>query len=90
VFLESSRYYGQTIITSKARNGKDVAAIALRRLPDIKGEQVMVKGNDRLDLMAGQRYDDGTWFWHIADANRELKAARLTEQPSRIINVPED
>jgi hypothetical protein len=49
----------------------------------------MVKGNDRLDIMAERRYSDATRYWHIADANSELKVSRLVSQAGRTINVPE-
>lgn len=90
MFIESSRYYGQKVITGITRDGRKVPAITLRKLPKTEGEQVMIKGNDRLDIIAGHKYNDGTCFWHIADANRELRATHLVSQPGRIIIIPED
>ncbi|MND08690.1 hypothetical protein D3C83_314850 [compost metagenome] len=64
------------------------------------GNLIEVKGTDRLDLMAHRKYQDGTKFWHIADANTELEASRLVENDrpenpqvrneTRRIVVPED
>lgn len=89
MFLESSRYYGQKIVSSITADERTVSAIKLRLLPEIEGTPTMVKGNDRLDIMAERRYGDATLYWHIADANSELKATKLVGQAGRIINVPE-
>jgi len=89
VFLESSRYYGQKITNSITADGRTVSAVKLRPLPETEGTQTLVKGNDRLDIMAECRYNDATWYWHIADANSELKANRLVSQAGRIIKAPE-
>lgn len=89
MFLESSRYYGQKVVSSITAEGRTVPAIKLRRLPEIEGTPTMVRGNDRLDSMAERRYGDASQYWHIADANSELKASRLVGQAGRIINIPE-
>jgi len=89
VFLETSRYYGQKITSSITPDGRTVSAIKLRLLPDTEGTPTMVKGNDRLDILAERRYGDAARYWHIADANSELKASRLVSQAGRTINVPE-
>lgn len=89
MFLESSRYYGQKTTSSITADGRIVSAIKLRLLPETEGTPTMVKGYDRLDIMAERRYGDATWYWHIADANNELKSTRLISQAGRTINVPE-
>lgn len=89
MFLESSRYYGQKVVSSITTDKRTISAIKLRLLPEIEGTPAMVKGNDRLDIMAERRYCDATRYWHIADANNELKATRLVGQAGRTINVPE-
>jgi hypothetical protein len=64
--------------------------LKLRRLPAASGTPSVVKGNDRLDIMAHRKYSNGTQFWHIADANTELQANDLVKEAGRGINVPEE
>jgi hypothetical protein len=94
VFIDNSRYIDVKTVDVETESRRIVSAIRLRRLPHAAGAPTVIKGNDRLDVMAQRRYSDGTKFWHIADANTELEANRLLEQrvqdkEIRIINVPE-
>jgi hypothetical protein len=88
MFLESSRYFNQKLVDAVSRDGRSVKALSLRRLPPVSGDARIVKGNDRLDIIAQRQYENPTWFWHIADANTELEANQLVKQPLRVINVP--
>jgi hypothetical protein len=89
VFLESSRYQRVRKKEAKARDGRIVKVVALRRLPAVAGDPTPVKENDRLDIFAQRLYDDPTMFWHVADANTELRAGELVDEPGRVIAVPE-
>ena len=89
MFLESSRYHRVPKEEAKARDGRIVKVVALRRLPAVAGNPTTVKENDRLDIMAQRLYDDPTMFWRIADANTELQASKLVDEPGRVIDVPE-
>jgi hypothetical protein len=94
MFIESSRYFDVKTVEAETEAGRKVTAIKLRRLPYVAGAPTVVKGNDRLDVMAQRKYSDGAKFWHIADANTELEANKLVEEraqdkDARIINVPE-
>jgi len=90
MFLQSSRYVNQRTVRAKARNGRQVDAVTLRRLADPLGVLLHeVRGHDKLDMMADRQYGNGTLFWHIADANTELQANELTRVPGRVIRVPE-
>jgi len=93
MFLKNSRYYTQKVVdTPKSPNGDQenkLTALTLRRLPPTPGSQVIVKANDRLDIMAQRRYQDPTKFWHIADANSELEANHNLAETGDIIIVPE-
>lgn len=89
MFLETSRYYKQKIVDTVAKEGRTVKAVTWRRLPDITGKPTVIKGNDRLDIMALRQYKNATMFWHIADANTELQANNLVKGTGRIIVVPE-
>jgi hypothetical protein len=87
MFLDNSRYARIAQVEVPTADGA-VKAVKLRRLPATNGDPAVVKGNDRLDVMALRSYDDPTRFWHIADANTELKAGDLVAEPGRTILVP--
>lgn len=76
MFIESSRYFQLKIIAAKSGD-REVKAVMLRRLPFVGATPTIIKGNDRLDIIALRRYTDATRFWHIADANTELEANDL-------------
>jgi len=88
MFLENSRYARVTQSVVRTRDGREVTALKLRRLPAVSGEAHRVQGNDRLDVMAQRRYADATRFWHVADANTELYAPSLLRRVLRVIKVP--
>lgn len=94
MFLDNSRYFDLTTVETESTKRRRVTAVKLRRLPFAGGTPTVVKGNDRLDVMAQRRYSDGTKFWHIADANTELEAndlikPRAQDKEARVIYVPE-
>jgi hypothetical protein len=94
VFLQSSRYFNLKTVAVETEDGRTVAAVTLRRLPYVAGTPTVIKGNDRLDVIAQRKYSDATKFWHVADANTELDANNLVhERPQAeeivAINVPE-
>jgi hypothetical protein len=94
VFLQSSRYFNLKTVAVETEDGRTVAAVTLRRLPYVAGTPTVIKGNDRLDVIAQRKYSDATKFWHVADANTELEANNLVnERPQAeeviTINVPE-
>ncbi|MFW6201521.1 MAG: LysM domain-containing protein [Gemmatimonadota bacterium] len=86
---KSSRYRDVRRDEARARDGRTVAVLTLRRPPSPSGVEHTVKQHDRLDIMAHRRYDDATRFWRIADANTELEARALVQAPGRGIRVPE-
>lgn len=89
MFAESSRYFQLRTVDAKAADGRDVRAVVLRRLPYVAGRPAIVKGNDRLDVMAERAFKDAALFWHIADANTELDARELVAETGREILVPD-
>ena len=94
MFIDNSRYVDVKTVDVETEGGRIVTAIRLRRLPYTAGTPTLVRGNDRLDVIAQRQYSDGTKFWHIADANTELEAGALLRQrvqdsELRIISVPE-
>ncbi|HYM21570.1 MAG TPA: hypothetical protein VEU08_00100 [Vicinamibacterales bacterium] len=88
MFLKNSRYFGLPTVAAKDRNGRDVTAVKLRRLPATPGDDYAVTSSDRVDIIADARYSDATRYWHVADANSELEAEELTQQVGRVIEVP--
>jgi hypothetical protein len=89
MFAESSRYFQLRTVDAKTEDGRDVRAVVLRRLPFVAGKPAVVRGNDRLDVMAERLFADATQFWHIADANTDLDARELVAETGRTILVPE-
>jgi hypothetical protein len=94
VFLENSRYFNVKTVQTENETGRSFVAVMLRRLPYVAATPIVMKGNDRLDVIAQRKYNDPTKFWHVADANTELEATNLvTQRPQEeeviTINVPE-
>jgi hypothetical protein len=89
MFDKISRYYGLATVTATARDGRELAAVVRRRLPDTPGQPYAVVSGDQLDVIAERRFRDGMRFWHIADANSELEANDLVAVVGRVIAVPE-
>lgn len=79
MFLPQSRYAKVAQCQVTLADGSTATAVKLRALPQVAGDATTMNANDRLDIIAGQEYGDGTMFWHIADANTELAANRLLE-----------
>ena len=89
MFLENSRYYQQPTVEAATRDGGAALALKLRKLPGQTGQPHLVVDHDRLDILAQQQFDDGTKFWHIADAGTELQANELVAEPGATLNLPE-
>jgi hypothetical protein len=89
MFLKNSRYYGIETVATEDRHCRAVQAVKRRPLPSPVGRATTAQGPDKLDVIAEQKYKDGTRFWHIADANSDLEANELTRTPGRVIQVPE-
>lgn len=79
MFLPSSRYANIAQCQLTQADGSTVTAVKLRMLPEVTGDPTAMTADDQLDVIAGQEYNDGTMFWHIADANSELYAPNLLE-----------
>jgi len=88
MFLENSRYFNQPVTKLKLKDGREVTILQPRLLPSPAGVPTPLKANDRLDILALRQYQDGTRFWHIADANTETEARLLTEAPDVSTSTP--
>ena len=89
MFMKNSRYYNTATVVSHDVNNREVKVLTLRRLVTTSGERTQVHDHDQLDVMSHRRHQDGTKFWHIADANSDLEANNLVTVAGRYINVPE-
>ena len=90
MFLENSRYSKTPVVETVAStpDSRTVNALKLRPLPPTGGVLYGVKDNDQLDILAQQGCNDGTKFWHIADANTALEANRLLAEAGTVIVNP--
>jgi hypothetical protein len=89
MFLDNSRYAKQPTAEVTTPDGRTVNALTLRTLPAVSGDPHTVVDHDRLDLLASDTYGDSTKFWHIADANTALDAAReLTAKTGDTLDLP--
>ena len=88
MFIANSRYAVLPTVTMRTPDGREVTVVKLRRLQSPTSTSYTVLPADRLDIVARRRYDDGTRYWHIADANTELEAADLVVS-GRLIEAPE-
>jgi hypothetical protein len=88
MFLENSRYFNQATMVVKDKDGRSLAALQPRLLPAPPGVSTLLMANDRLDIIALRQYQDGTKFWHIADANTQIEARLLTEPEIASSPVP--
>ncbi len=69
-------------------DGRKVSAIFIRRIHTIEGELTTIDGNDRLDIIASDKYNDPTRFWYIADANTQLDSIKLVKSsPREVIKI---
>lgn len=97
MFLENSRYFNAPTMTVTLKDGSVATLVQPRLLPAPSGIPTALQANDRHDIISLRQYQDGTKFWHLADANSQLEARLLTETPDlnsptppiRIIQVPE-
>ena len=89
MFLKSSRYYNQKTIDVTILN-ETVKALSLRTIPMPSSTPEQMKGNDRLDILAFNKYNFPTHFWHICDANSKSDPTILNQiiQDSNKIMVP--
>ena len=84
MFLPNSRYASVPTTVVRARNGREVTVVRVRRLPVTPGVPTALRPGQRLDILASRRFGDATRYWHVADANAELEAVHLEERGRRI------
>ena len=89
---QSSRYYGDPVLTRTGPDGKDDVYLQRRIIPQpgvytALQDYVVVEG-DRLDNLAAKFLGDPLLFWMICDANGATDPDDLTAQVGRTIRIP--
>lgn len=92
MFDPGSRYYTIDTATTTASDGRTIAYVRRRFLPQgetlpLLGEVTVAQG-DRLDLIAGRTLGAAEAFWRVCDANNALNPFDLTDEPGRVLRVP--
>lgn len=82
-FAPNSRYHGLPTLQVPGPDGRPVAYVARRFVPDpsqlaLAAEHRVTQG-DRLDLLAARYLADPEQWWKIADANGALRPEDLCE-----------
>ena len=94
-FPPSSRYYSVEITTLTANDGRIVAYLKRRFLPQPDRFQLLqeysVSDGDRLDNITARFLNDPEQFWRICDANNAMEPDDLTANPGQtiLITLPE-
>jgi nucleoid-associated protein YgaU len=90
-FAANSRYYGIDTATIRLADGRDIAYVRRRFLPQPDQFQVIerytVVQGDRLDNIAAKYLGDPTLFWRLADANNAMRAEESIETIGRTLNI---
>lgn len=90
-FPPNSRYYGIETAEFLAPDGRTVAYLRRRFLPDpdrfvLLQEHSTVEG-DRIDNLAATYLGDPEQFWRLCDSNRVLFPTELTDSVGRLVRI---
>jgi hypothetical protein len=90
-FPMTSRYYGIATETLITPDGRVIVHLRRRFLPAperfaLLQEHTVTEG-ERLDNVAATYLHDAEAFWRIADANRAMRPAALTEVPGTRLRI---
>jgi hypothetical protein len=87
-----SRYADRPIDTLVAADGREIRYVRKRTVPDPKRfrtlAEVVVKDEDRLDLICARTFGNPGVWWRIADANEAVDPINLVETPGRRLKIP--
>lgn len=89
-FPPDSRYHGAPLKKATLPDGREVRYVGRRFIPAEESIEVsavhLVRGKDRLDLLAARYFGNPTQGWKILDANR-IRDPRgaLSEAGSRLV-----
>lgn len=90
-FPATSRYYGIAVAALQTADGKTIAYLRRRLLPQpdrfaLLVEHTVARG-DRLDNITAQYLGDPEQFWRICDANNAMRPDELTDIVGRKIRI---
>ena len=90
-FPATSRYHGLEIATLETVDGKVIAYVRRRFVPQperfaLLREHTVIQG-DRLDNVTAQHLGDPEQFWRLCDANRALVPDELTAEIGRRLRI---
>lgn len=92
MFDNNSRYYNLETKTLTAADGRKIAYVSRRFLPQGKEmlllAEVTTQESDRLDLLANRTLGNPEEFWQIADANDGMNPAALVAEAGQVIRIP--
>ena len=92
MFEPTSRYYNLKTAQFTTPDGRRIAYKRRRFLPQGRNmpiaEEVMVKDEDRLDLITFDTLGDPEQFWQIGDANNAMNPEELTAELGRMLRIP--
>ncbi|MDJ0734404.1 MAG: hypothetical protein QNJ47_10085 [Nostocaceae cyanobacterium] len=92
MFEPTSRYYNLETAQFTTPDGRKIAYKRRRFLPQGRdmpiSEEVMVKEEDRLDLITFATLGDPEQFWQIGDANNAMNPEELIAEPGRMLRIP--
>lgn len=87
----TSRYAAVEIVTTVDDRGELVRWFRRRFLPATEDVGVshehVVRAGERLDLIADREIGDAELWWQVADANRAIRPADLTDEPGRRLRI---
>lgn len=91
LFPPTSRYHGLKTLTYTREDGKQIAYLERRFLPDPADfadlrEHTVVEG-DRLDNLAYRYIGDAEQYWQIADSNAAMHPEELTSEIGRKLRI---
>lgn len=91
LFPPSSRYHGLQVLQHNTENGRSIAYLERRFLPDPGnfaelGQHTVVLG-DRMDNIAYRYLGDPEQYWRIADANAAMQPEDLTAEVGSTIRI---
>lgn len=91
LFPPSSRYHGVEILKRNAADGREVAYLARRFVPQPERFDTllehMVSEGERPDTLAAHYAGDAEQFWRLADANYDLNPFDMTADVGRTIRI---
>jgi hypothetical protein len=90
-FPTTSRYHGIEVTTLETADGKTIAYLRRRILPQpdrftLLLEHTVVKG-DRLDNVTSKYLGDPEQFWRVCDANNAIRPDELTDTVGNKIRI---